>query len=160
MRLGDTAMTYRTFALPALETGFRTDLARGIEAMPASRLIGLRVSGFARQGISVIELPTRHELTFEGQTVQAGVLGMLADYAGVSAAGCTLPEGWMAATTGYEVHNLAPARGERLVAIGHAAMVGKSHAVSSVEVWAKMDDTHTLVAMAMTTCRPFEFKKF
>ena len=146
-------------ALPALEPGFRADLVAGIEAMPASQFLGLKVRGFSAAGISVIELPVRRELSFDGQTVQGGIVGMLADYAGVSAAACTLPPGWMASTTGYEVHHLAPAAGTTLIAVGRAAHVGKSHAVSTVEVWVQASGKQSLVAVATTTCRPFEIRK-
>lgn len=143
--------------LPPLEPGLRADLAAGIAAMPASRLVGLTVLGFAPGGRSALELPIVPALTFDGRVVQGGLVGLLADYAGVSAAASTLPAGWAASTTGFEVHNLAPAAGERLLAIGEAVQVGKSHAVSSVRVWAVRDGRATLVAVATTTCRPFAF---
>ena len=129
-----------------------------IESMPASELIGLKVLGLAPEGVSLIELPIRAELTFDGRVVQAGIVGMLADYAGVTAANCNLPLGWMPATTGYEVHNLAPAKGDALVAIGRAVHVGKSSAVSSAQVWARRGDAYTLVAWATATCNRFELK--
>ncbi len=126
--------------------------------MPSSKLIGLKVLGFAADGVSLLELPMRIELTFDGRVAQGGIVGMLADYAGVSAANSTLPLGWMASTTGYEVHNLAPAIGDVLVAIGRVIHVGKTNAVSSAEVWARRGDVHTLVAWATTRCKPFEMK--
>ena len=84
---------------------------------------------------------------------------MLADYAGVSAAACKLPPGWMAATTAFEVHNIAPAAGERLVAIGQAVSMGKSIGVSRAEVLAQRDGQWTLVCVATTTCKPIEFAR-
>ncbi len=147
------------FTAPTLTPGFRDDLVQGIQNMPASKLLGLKVRGFALPGISQIELPITSPLTFDGQIVQGGIVGMLADYAGVSAAACTLPAGWMASTTGYEVHNIAPATGVRLIALGHAVHVGKSHAVSRAEVWAQTESAYTLVCVATTTCKPFELKR-
>jgi len=147
------------FHLPDLQPGLRADLAAAIEAMPASRLVGLRVLGFAPNGGSALQLDIVPALTFDGRVVQGGIVGLLADYAGVSAASSTLPAGWAASTTGFEVHNLAPAAGERLVAIGEAVQVGKSHAVSTARVWALAGDAATLVAVATTTCRPFELRR-
>lgn len=144
--------------LPAVDPACRADLRAAIEAMPASRLLGLNAIGFDAAGISRIELPLRHELTFDGRVVQGGLVGVLADYAGVSAAACTLPAGWIAATIGFEVHNVAPAAGERLVAVGRAQHVGKSLGVSRAEVYALAGDTLTLVCVATTTCRPFELR--
>ncbi|AEG94781.1 PaaI family thioesterase [Ramlibacter tataouinensis] len=144
------------FRLPDLQPGLRADLAQALHAMPVSRLVGLRVLGFAPEGLSAVELPIVPAITFDGRVVQGGVVGLLADYAGVSAAASTLPAGWAASTTGYEVHNLAPAAGERLIAVGEAVRVGKSHAVSTARVWALAGGQAMLVAMATTTCRPFE----
>jgi uncharacterized protein (TIGR00369 family) len=148
-----------SFSLPALTPGYRADLASAIESMPASRLVGLTVMGFAPEGLSVVSIPVTHAVTFDGQVVQGGIVGMLADYAGVSAASCTLPGGWLASTTAFEVHNLAPAKGDRLLAIGRAVHVGKSQAVSSAEVWAIDGEASTLVAWATTTGRFFEIRR-
>lgn len=146
-------------AWPAIDPSFRADLKAAIEAMPASRLLGLHVIGFGAEGSSRIELPIRPELTFDGRVVQGGFVGVLADYAGVSAAACTLPAGWIASTTGFEVHNLAPAVGERLVAVGRALSVGKSIGVSRAEVYAQRGERFVLVCAATTTCRPFELAR-
>lgn len=158
MRAFDTSTFEQpAFLMPALAAGYRQDMIDAIGSMPASRLVGLSVTGFSPAGISVIELPVVPNLTFDGQVVQGGIVGLLADYAGVSAAACTLPVGWMASTTGYSVQNLAPARGERLLAVGRALQVGKTHAASNAQVWALRDGRYTLVATATTTCRPFQF---
>jgi uncharacterized protein (TIGR00369 family) len=142
--------------LPAVLADCRADLRAAILAMPASKLLGLEVIGFDAAGISRIELPCRAELSFDGRVVQGGIVGVLADYAGVSAAACTLPAGWIASTTGFEVHNVAPAAGERLVAIGRAQHVGRSLGVSRAEVYAVNHGQTALVCVATTTCKPFE----
>ena len=149
-------MNQNDFTLPDIELGLGVELAAAITAMPVSRLIGLRVLGFASGGRSVLELPITPQLTFDGRRVQGGIVGMLADYAGVSATSVTLAPGWAASTTGFQVHNVAPAQGERLVAVGKAVQVGKTHAVSTVHVWACSGKQATLVAVATTTCRPFQ----
>jgi uncharacterized protein (TIGR00369 family) len=145
------------YDLPSVSADCRADLAGLIHGMPASRLIGLKVLGFDAAGVSLIELPLEPELSFDGAAAQGGIVGMLADYAGVSAAACTLAAGWIASTTGYEVHNVAPARGRRLLAVGRAVHVGKSTAVSRAEVYAQGEgDALTLVCLATTTCKPMD----
>lgn len=134
----------------------RSDLAAVIEAMPAAKLIGLQVIGFGKDGWSRLELPIRNESTFDGKHVQGGIIGMLADFAGVSAAAAAFESGWLASTTGFEVHNLAPAHGERLIAIGECLSPGKSHAVSRVDVYCQNGDRVALVGTATTMCRPFQ----
>lgn len=141
---------------PELVPGHRPDLQRAIEAMPASRALGLQVVGFSPRGRSVVRMPIEPRWTFDGRSVQGGIVGTLADYAGVSAAAATLGEGWMASTAGFEVHNVAPAHGEALVAIGRSISAGRSIMVSRAEVYAVRGDDAVLVAVATTTCRPFE----
>lgn len=142
--------------LPQVDATCRADLRDAIHAMPASQLIGLKVHGFRPEGVSLIELPLTPQISFDGRAAQGGIVGMLADYAGVSAAACTLPPGGFASTTGYEVHNLAPARGQRLWAVGRAVKVGRSVAVSRAEVWAEAaNGSFTCVCIATTSCKPF-----
>jgi acyl-coenzyme A thioesterase PaaI-like protein len=80
---------------------------------------------------------------------------MLADFAGVSAETCTLDPGWSSSTTSFEVHNTAPARGVRLIAMGQAMKVGTSIGVSRAEVYAETGGELSLVCLATTTCKPF-----
>jgi len=138
--------------IPDLVPGYRADLAKAIAAMPASRLIGLRVIGFA-PGVSVIELPIRAELTFDGHTVQGGVAGALADYGAVSAAIVAKPDGWFGSTVNFQVHNLDQARGERLVAIGRCVRSGSRTGLGSAEVYAVDGDKRRLVVMATAGCQ-------
>ena len=142
-------------SLPTLIPGHRPGLRAGLEAMPSSHLLGLVVIGFG-DGISVLEMPVRAELTFDGRSVQGGLVGTLADYAAVSAAISALPDGWAASTLSFDVHTLAPARGERLVAVGRVVKVGKTHGVAAANVHAVTGDEARLVATALVTCRPFE----
>jgi acyl-coenzyme A thioesterase PaaI-like protein len=140
-----------------VDATFRLDLKQLIEAMPTARLLGVRVIGFDRSGGSRVELEIQRSHTFDGRSVQAGVIGALADFAGVSASAAALGDGWMASTTGFEVHNLAPANGERLVAIGKALLAKRSQGVSVVEVFSvSSTGERTVVAHATTMCRPFQ----
>lgn len=141
---------------PPVDPSVRADLRMAIESMPASRWLGLRIAGFDPKGISRIDMTVRPELTFDGVSVQGGLVGALADYAGVSAAVCTMPDGWRAATVGFEVHNIAPAAGELLVAIGRAVSVGRTLGVSRADVYALRDGGWTLVTVATTTARLFD----
>ena len=140
---------------------FRPEIRAGIERMPATRLLGLEVLGLGA-GISLLALPVRAEVTVEGTIVQGGIVGTLADYAAVSAANTAMPAGWAASTTGIELHNLEPARGHRLLAVGRAIRSGKGLSLGEARVYAQDDDgpvgdpaSHRLVAVAMATCKGF-----
>lgn len=138
--------------IPSFPTAHRDDLAAAITSMPCSRFLGLEMIGLG-DGRSAIALPVRPDLTFDGRSVQGGIVGTLADYAAVSAATASLPEGWASATTGFQVYNLAPARGERLVGVGRLVSRGRSQAVAAAEVYAYEGDTVTHVATALATCK-------
>lgn len=140
------------FALPLFRPQHREDLVRAVMAMPCSRLLGLEVVGLG-EGVSAIGLPMRPDLTFDGLTVQGGIVGTLADYAAVSAATAALPDGWGSATTAFQVYNLAPARGQRLVGVGRLVSRTRSQAVAAADVYGFDDDVATHVATALATCR-------
>jgi acyl-coenzyme A thioesterase PaaI-like protein len=141
-----------TLTLPDVHRGHRPEVVAAIEAMPSSRLIGLTITGFA-PGASVFTLPIRPDLTFDGRHVQAGILGMLADYAAVSAVLTAAPIGQLASTTGCDVQVLEPAAGERLIAIGRCIRVGGRQGVGAADVFAVTGDTSRHVATALATCR-------
>jgi uncharacterized protein (TIGR00369 family) len=138
--------------MPTLDPTHRPDLKHLIESMPASRWLGLEVIGFAA-GVARLDVPVRAELTFDGRTVQGGITGMLADYAAVGAATAALPEGWLSATTGFDVELFEPARGSRLIAIGRAVRVTQSQGMASAEIYTVSGDDLRLVAAGYARCR-------
>lgn len=156
----------------------RSQVRLSIERMPATQLLGLTVIGLG-EGVSLLELPIREALTFDGRTVQGGLVGTLGDYAAVSAVSAALPAGWAASTTGVESHNLEPARGARLLAVGRACRAGKGLSLGEARIYAvdagsgdpalqgkaaALDQLAAaesgmggrLVAVVMATCRAFE----
>ena len=125
---------------------------RFLESMPIFALYGIRVLNFG-PGTSELEMPWREDLTFDGKTIQAGVSGALMDFAAASAAATLLPQGWGIMTTGFEVHNTAPAEGQRLVALGAAIHMGKSTGLARADVFAERDGKRTLCASGLVTIR-------
>jgi uncharacterized protein (TIGR00369 family) len=144
---------------PNLTVGYRPDLKQGIDLMPASQLIGIQAIGFHADGVSRLEMLVTPAVTFDGKVVQGGIVGVLADFAGISAAACTLPVGWIVGTTSFEIHNVAPAIGTRLIAIGRAINVGKTIAVSRADVYAENNGVCALVCIGTTMGRPFQLSK-
>ena len=121
---------------------------RSVRASPFTSLLGielLRCWG----GESELLLPIRPELQQHHGTVHGGVLGVLVDNA------C----GWAAAsvagplvTAHYAVHLLAPARGERLRAIGRLIRAGQRSAVAAADVFAESQgQPQKLVATGMAS---------
>ena len=125
---------------------------RFLESMPIFAMFGARVGNFAA-GTSELEMPRRRDLTYDGTAIPATVTGALIDFAGGSAAATLLPPGWGIMTTGFEVHNTAPAVGQRLVALGAAIHMGKSTGLARADIFAERDGKRTLCASGLVTVR-------
>lgn len=138
--------------MPLLIENYRPALSKAIASMPCSRLLSLTVLGFG-EGVSAIELIIRTNLTFDGRTVQGGIVGTLADFAAVSAATANCAGGWTSSTTGFHVHNVLPARGERLVGLGRVVNSGRSQAVAAADIYAVTGNKAELVATALASCQ-------
>ena len=138
---------------------FRPDIAAGIDAMPSTRWLGLRCIGFA-PGRSAIEMPIRPELTFDGRNVQGAIVGVLADYAAISSTSAAVGEDMAALTAGFTLQNIAPARGERLVALGRVVSHTRSSAVGASDVYAVSGDDWTLVATCLASSRLVDRARF
>ena len=109
--------------------GANPDFAEAVRAavltMPAAVHLGF---DFARIEAGEVELtqPYRTELTEHNGFFQGGVLGMLCDFAGGSAAGTLLPVGWVNMTIDYTVKVFAPAKGDRLSVMGRVVKPGST----------------------------------
>lgn len=130
------------------------DFARIVEqtvlSMPAAKHLGFRFGRLAPGEAEIIQ-PYRPELAQLAGYFQGGILGALADFAGGSAAGTLLPEGWMNMTIDYTVKILAPAQGEHVIARGRVLKPGKQVTVATVEVLAGDVDQEKLSATALVT---------
>ena len=138
--------------LPPLIHGHRVDLAQIMARMPATQLCGITVTGFG-QGVSVLSMPIRPEITFDGKTVQGGLVGVLGDYAAVSAVLAAKPEGWFGSTVDFRCDNLDPADGDMLLAIGSARRVGQRSGTGTAEIFSISGDVARLVALVTANCQ-------
>lgn len=88
-----------------------------IARMPVAATLGLAIDQIGVER-SVIRMPIAPSLTFDGVTVQGGIVATLADFAAVACAGAAVRPDQFVATTGVQTHHLAPAAGTELVAVG------------------------------------------
>lgn len=138
----------------ALEGGqHRPDIVEFIESMPVAELLGIRLVSLS-PGRAEYELTIQREVTFDGFVVQGGIVGTLADFAGVTAAMSALEEGWFSSTVDFQVQNLAPAVGDRLVAVGESLRSGRRIGLSRADVYAIRGEERVLCATALTTSVP------
>jgi uncharacterized protein (TIGR00369 family) len=131
---------------------FAQDVRDAVLSMPAAQHLGFEF-GRVEPGEAEIIQPHRKELTQHNGFFQGGVLGMLADFAGGSAAGTLLPAGWVNMTIDYTVKILAPARGSTVIARGRVVKPGHTVTVAAADVYAVDGDTETLCATALVTMR-------
>ncbi|QFT59102.1 Thioesterase superfamily protein [Sulfitobacter sp. THAF37] len=84
----------------------------------------------------------------------AGLTFSLGDTAAGYAALTVLPEGAEVVTAEIKINLLAPARGDRLVAVGKVIRPGKRFCVVTAEVFAETEGKATLIAILQGTMAP------
>ncbi len=129
-----------------------TAIRQFLEHMPIFNLLGFKAVHF-EAGRSELELPWRKDLTYDGTTIPAAVSAALMDYAGGAAVATLLPRGWGMMTTGFEVHNIAPAVGQRLLAYGEAISLGKRSGLARADVFVERDGRRTLCATGLVSTK-------
>ena len=98
-----------------------------------------------------IELPYSKALTQQHGFIHAGILSTIADNACGYAAYTLMPAGSEVLGVENKINFLAPAKGERFVAIGKVIKAGRTLAICSGDVWAYSNGEKTLVAVMQTT---------
>jgi uncharacterized protein (TIGR00369 family) len=107
-------------------------------------------------GDARIELPFSPELTQQHGYIHAGIIGTIVDSACGYAAYTLMPPDSEVLTVEYKVNFLAPAQGEKFVAIGKAIKPGRTLTVCAGEVWAyDQSETKQIAAMQATMMRVF-----
>ncbi|KAA1424755.1 PaaI family thioesterase [Mumia zhuanghuii] len=134
------------------ETTPPSRVEQAVLAMPMAQTLGLRFRHLGA-GESEIELPVSDGLTFRPGQLQATAVYAVADFAAVSAAGTTLPLGWINATVDTSLKLVAPAVGEVLVARGRVVSVSRLLTVCAADVYAVADGVETLCATMIATAR-------
>ena len=131
---------------PRFEQRVRDSFAR----QAAMTLIGATMTP-VEPGRCTIELPVREELTQQHKFVHGGVVGMIADSAGGYAAFTLMPADASVLTVEYKINMLAPARGERLVAVGTVLKPGRTLSIVRADVFAIDGAREVLVAAMQQT---------
>lgn len=133
-----------TLALPRV--------AAAIQAMPIARLLDLKVESAAPEQ-TIVSMPVVPELTFDGVHCQGAVVAMLADFAAVGATfAAVVATGRVVATTAIEAHNLRPAHGDRLIAVGRLVGTPGRTMVAAADVYRdSLDGEHCLTGLFTAT---------
>jgi len=114
------------------------------------RLIGARLSEL-KPGYCRIELPFRPDLAQQHGYVHAGIVSTIVDSAGGYAGFTLFPADSSVLTAEYKLNLLAPAVGERLIAVGEVVKSGRTLVVTRGEVHAEIEGRRTLCAIMQQT---------
>lgn len=114
------------------------------------RLIGAQLADL-RPGYCRIELPYRADLTQQHGYIHAGIVSTIVDTAGGFAGFTLFPEDSSVLTVEYKLNLLAPAAGERLVAVGEVVKAGRTLVITRGEVHAEVEGKRTLCAIMQQT---------
>lgn len=96
-----------------------------------------------------IALPFRDDLTQQHGFFHAGATSTIADSAGGYAAFSLFPEEASVLTIEYKINLVAPAKGERLVALGRVIRPGRTLTVCDLEVFAESGGERKLCAKGL-----------
>lgn len=131
---------------PAYETRVRESFGR----QALMRTIGARL-GRVEPGRVEIELPFREDLTQQHGYLHAGITSTIADSAGGYAGYSLFPADSSVLTVEFKINLLAPAAGERFIAVGQVLRPGRTLHVCSLEVTAIAGGRQTVVAVGQQT---------
>ena len=133
-------------AEPAFDERVRASFGRQkVMALLGARLIGVR------PGEVKIELPFRDDLTQQHGYFHAGITSTIADSAGGYAGYTLFPPDSSVLTVEFKINLIAPAKGDRLVAIGKVIKPGRTLTVCQFEVDVFDGGRATACAVGMQT---------
>jgi uncharacterized protein (TIGR00369 family) len=135
---------------PPPDSGYAERVRSSFDRQGAMRLIGARLTELG-PGRCTIELPYREDLTQQHGYIHAGIVSAIADSAGGYAGFTLFPADASVLTVEYKMNLLAPAAGERLVAVGEVVKHGRTLVITRGEVYAVDGGRRTLCAIMQQT---------
>jgi uncharacterized protein (TIGR00369 family) len=114
------------------------------------RTIGAEIAR-VEPGHVEIALPYRADLTQQHGYLHAGITAAIADSAGGYAGYSLFPAESSVLTVEFKINLLAPAAGERFVALGEVVKAGRTLTVCRLEVSAIRGELRTLIAIGQQT---------
>ena len=134
---------------------FEARVRASFDRQPFMHTIGASLARVA-PGEVEIAMPVRPQFCQQHGFVHAGVVSALADTACGYAAFSLMPESAGVLTTEFKVNLLAPAGGERLIAVGRVVKPGRTLTVAQGEVFAETAGERRLVALLTATLMAVE----
>ena len=138
----------RSFVAPDPEYAAR--VRESFARQGAMRLIGARLVEL-RPGRCTIAIEHRSDLTQQHGYIHAGIVSALVDSAGGFAGYTLFPADSSVLTVEFKLNLLAPAAGERLIAIGEVVKPGRTLVITRGEVYAETAGERVLCAIMQQT---------
>lgn len=132
------------------DPGFEARVRASFDRQKVMTLIGAHL-GRVEPGVVSIELPFREDLTQQHGFFHAGITTTIADSCGGYAAYTLFPADSSVLTVEIKINLLAPADGDRLVAIGRVVRSGRTLTVCDLEVIVRKGGVETLCAKGLST---------
>jgi uncharacterized protein (TIGR00369 family) len=132
------------------DENFEARVRDSFSRQPLMTLIGARLNR-VEPGRAEIELPFRADLTQQHGYLHAGITSAIADSAGGYAGYSLFAAGSSILTVEFKINLVAPAAGERFLAVGEVLRAGRTLTVCSLEVFALRSDERTTIAVGQQT---------
>lgn len=113
-------------------------------------LIGGQLAALA-PGHCEIQLPFRDDLTQQDGFFHGGIISTVVDSAGGYAGFTLMPEGTRVLTVEFKINLMAPADGERLIAVGEVVKPGRNLVIARGDVWVEKHGRRTHCALMQQT---------
>ncbi|MFN8011774.1 MAG: PaaI family thioesterase [Holophagaceae bacterium] len=133
-----------------LDPGYAARVRGSFARQGAMGLVGAELHR-VEPGLVEIGLAFRPDLSQQHGFFHAGVSAMIADSAGGYAAFTLFPADASVLTVEFKLNLLAPARGERLKALGRVLRAGRTLAVCELQVFALAEGRESLCATGLQT---------
>ena len=148
-RDGQSDMPLNNTPNPQFERDVRSTFAQ----QTFMRMIGAKITGLSAGSVE-ISLPCRDNLLQHHGYLHGAVIAAIVDTACGCSAMTLMPPGSTVLTVEYKINFLAPAAGERIVALGRVVKAGRRLTVCSGEALSLKDGTEKLVAALVATMVP------
>ncbi len=132
------------------DAGYESRVRDSFARQALMRTIGAELAR-VEPGRVEIALPYRSDLTQQHGYLHAGITGAIADSAGGYAGYSLFPAGSSVLTVEFKINLMAPAAGERFLAVGEVVKPGRTLTICQLEVTAIKGDQRTLIAIGQQT---------
>lgn len=112
--------------------------------------LGVEITAL-EEGLCELTLAYKDEWTQHNGFFHGGVIGTLADNSAGAAAATLMADGENCLTAEYKLNLLAPAKGEKLVAVAKILKSGRSLKVAEANVYSVQGETRKHCAVALVT---------